>query len=122
MREYKGKTMCSGFGLDSCFTCLRHKLHLEPKEEGNYSYTSSSECVKNEGYGFIFTLKIPKELHTLVCSVCGGTNILKLAMVDTNTGQYFMDSWIKGKDWCNDCENHTKQITKEEYLKQDKEE
>jgi len=53
--------------------------------------------------GFI---KVSKK-YKLVCSQCGGSNIMILDWVDPNTNQY-----IGGNDdnegWCEDCEENTK--------------
>lgn len=65
----------------------------------------------------------------LVCSNCGGENIVSLAWCDSNTGKFIdwsMNAENEGTDseeedwsysWCNDCSENHEQIEQEKYKK-----
>lgn len=56
--------------------------------------------------------------NPLVCKECGSTNIQTQAWVDANTNEYRSDGCGDSDDnWCEDCNEHTKFTTKNEFEK-----
>jgi ribosomal protein L44E len=55
----------------------------------------------------------------LVCAKCGGTNIQVKAWVNANDHKQFISCTEAGTDdnWCDDCEEHTEHVERQEYDK-----
>ena len=62
-------------------------------------------------------------MEKFVCEECGGTDIQIKAWVDANTLEYQEGCDLGDEDdnWCEDCEEHTNIMHKDEYDKQKEE-
>ena len=58
----------------------------------------------------------------LVCEDCGSEDVQILQWVNPNTGENFGGTGEDRDDnWCDNCKEHTRLITKEEYIENQEE-